>query len=174
MVEVPTLHEASILWIVMHIAMTVKTGDQPSLPNMDAQICTAEVNDTRGGGRQHTLTCPFEYMCYRSKRIWVNEQREFGKDTNRMNRRFMSFVHDKLHCRGRYRIRVIEPEHQQELLSLQCGSILAVDWKAISLTCLVLAGPHHLNRKQPLLEIVSIDEVDAHRRACVNFCQLLV
>jgi len=58
-----------MLWIVMHIAMTVKTGDQPSLPNMDAQICATEVNDTQGGGHQHALTCPFEYMCYRSKRI---------------------------------------------------------------------------------------------------------
>ena len=69
MAEVPTLHEASMLWIVMHIAMTVKTGDQPSLPNMDAQICVTEVNDTWGGGHQYTLTCPFEYMCYRSKNI---------------------------------------------------------------------------------------------------------
>ena len=91
-----------------------------------------------------------------------------------MYRCFVSFVHDKLHCRGRYRVCVIEPEHQQELLSLQCGSISAADWRAMLLTCLILAGPHHLNRKQPLLESVSSDEVDAHRRSCVNFCQLLV
>ena len=50
MAEIPTLHEASMLWIVMQIAMTVKTGDQPSRPSMDAQICVAGINDTRGGG----------------------------------------------------------------------------------------------------------------------------
>lgn len=54
MVEIPTLHEASMLWIVMHIAMTVKTGDQPSRPSMDAQICVAEVNDTRVGASAYT------------------------------------------------------------------------------------------------------------------------
>lgn len=57
-----------MLWIVMHIAMTVKTGDQPSLPNMDAQICATEFSRTRGEGEgQYTLTCPFEYTCYRSE-----------------------------------------------------------------------------------------------------------
>ena len=91
-----------------------------------------------------------------------------------MNGCFVSFVHDKLHCRGRYWVCVIEPEHQQELLSLQCGSISTADEKAISLTCLVLAGPHYFYRKQPLLEGVCIDEIDAHRRACADFCQLLV
>lgn len=65
-----------MLWIVIHIAMTVKTGDQPSLPNIDAQIyATGLSNPRREGGREHKLTCPFEYTCYRPKHlIWINEE----------------------------------------------------------------------------------------------------
>ena len=54
MIMVPTLHDASILWIVIHIAMTVKTGDQPSLPSMDAQIYATEISDTRGDTSMHS------------------------------------------------------------------------------------------------------------------------
>lgn len=163
-----------MLWIVMHIAMTVKTGDQPSLPSMDAQIYSTEVRDTRGGVSIHLHGHSSIRAIVPSGLIWINEQRELGKDTNRVNRCFVSIVHDKLHCRGRYRVCIIEPEHQQELLPLQYGSISAADGETISLTCLVLAGPHHLYREQPLLEGVGIDEVDAYRRACMDFCQLLV
>ena len=49
-IEIPTLQEASMLWIVKHIAMTVKTGDQPSLPNMDAQICATKLSGVRKRG----------------------------------------------------------------------------------------------------------------------------
>lgn len=91
-----------------------------------------------------------------------------------MNRCFISIIHDKLHCGGRYRVCVIEPKHQQKLLSLQCGSTSTTDEEAISLTCLILACSHHLYREQPFLEGVSIDEVDAHRSARMDFCQLLV
>ena len=54
MVEIPTLQEASMLWIVMHIAMTVKTGDQPSLPNMDAQIYVIRLSMPEDGVQEHT------------------------------------------------------------------------------------------------------------------------
>jgi hypothetical protein len=112
MVEIPTLQEASMLWIVMHIAITVKTGDQPSLPNIDAQICAPALSNTPGG-HKHTLTCPFEYTCYHPKHsIWISERRDFVWDTNRMNGCFVNIIHDELHCRGRYRVCVIEPEHQ--------------------------------------------------------------
>jgi len=74
MPEIPTLHDASMLCIVMHIAMTVKTGDQPSLPNMDAQICNTEVSNFQGGGRKHILTCPFEYTCFRSERFDLDQR----------------------------------------------------------------------------------------------------
>ena len=63
--------------------------------------------------------------------IRINERREFGKDTNRMNRCFVGVVRDKLHCGGRYRVCVIEPEHQQELLSLQGRLISATDRETI-------------------------------------------
>ena len=49
-VDILTLQEASMLWIVKHIAMTVKTGDQPSLPNIDAQICATKLNNYLEGG----------------------------------------------------------------------------------------------------------------------------
>ena len=39
-----------MLWIVMHIAMTVKTGDQPSPPNMDAQIWAIQLSNAGGRG----------------------------------------------------------------------------------------------------------------------------
>jgi len=158
----------------MHIAMTVKTGDQPSLPNMDAQICVTGISNARGDASMHSHAHSSIHAIVPRILIWVNEKHEFGKGTNRMNGCFVSIIHDKLHCRGRYRVCIVEPEHQQELLPLQCGSIPATDEEAISLTCLILAGPHHLYRKQPLLEGVSIDEVDTHRCACVDFRQLLV
>ena len=44
-IDILTLQEASILCIVMHIAITVKTGDQPSLPNMEAQIYVNELSN---------------------------------------------------------------------------------------------------------------------------------
>jgi len=77
MPEIPTLHDASMLWIVMHIAMTVKTGDQPSLPNMDAQICATEISNSQGGCK-HTPTCPFEYTCFRSKRFDLDQRTTRG------------------------------------------------------------------------------------------------
>ena len=87
-----------------------------------------------------------------------------------MNGCLVSIVHDKLYCRGRYWVCVVEPEHQQELLSLLYGSTSTSDRETISETRLILACSHHLYREQPLLEGVCIDEVDTHRRARVYFC----
>ena len=72
MVKIPTLHEASMLWIVMHIAMTVKTGDQPSLPNMDAQICFTEVSNTKGGENTHLHGHLSIRAVVPSVLIWIN------------------------------------------------------------------------------------------------------
>ena len=90
-----------------------------------------------------------------------------------MNGCFMGVVHDELHCGGRYRVCIIEPKHQQELVSLRCGSISTMDGETISITCLILARSHDFYREQPLLEGVCIDQVDTHRRPCVYFRQLL-
>lgn len=132
-VEIPTLQEASMLWIVIQIAMTVKTGDQPSLPKIDAQIYATELSNTGRRGVNHKLTWPFEYTCYQYRHlIWISEQRCSVKDTNRMNGCFVSVVHNKLYCRGGYWVCVIEPEHQQELFSLPDGSTSTSDGEAIS------------------------------------------
>lgn len=78
--EIPTLHEASMLWIVMHIAMTVKTGDQPSRPSMDAQICAAEVNDTRKGASMHLHVHLSIRAAVTNSLIWINERHEGGHE----------------------------------------------------------------------------------------------
>lgn len=43
-----------MLWIVIHIAMTVKTGDQPSLPSMDAQIFATQLSNAQRRGVTHS------------------------------------------------------------------------------------------------------------------------
>lgn len=58
------MHEANILWIVIQIALTVKTGDH-SFARIDAHIWIEIVHELRRGRDEFDLTCPLEYTCYR-------------------------------------------------------------------------------------------------------------